>query len=112
MEQQRVVDPACKAHSKEIVRKHGRKMSGWNEILNDRLSRDSAIVSWTGVDLGYHAAVGGSKDVRQPGLTANRSHTVILATISDLPSPRVVMAVHLERCPAVSFKAMNKLLGD
>jgi hexosaminidase len=43
----------------EILRKHGRKMIGWNEILNDRLSKDSAIVSWTGVDPGYKAATGG-----------------------------------------------------
>jgi hexosaminidase len=43
----------------EIVRKHGRKMIGWNEILNDKLSKDSAIVSWTGLDPGYRAAAGG-----------------------------------------------------
>jgi hexosaminidase len=43
----------------EIVRKHGRKMIGWNEILNDKLSKDSAIVAWTGVEPGYRAAAGG-----------------------------------------------------
>ena len=51
----------------EIVRKHGRKMIGWNEILNDKLSKDSAIVSWTGSDPGYTAATGGWNVVFAPG---------------------------------------------
>jgi hexosaminidase len=43
----------------EIVRKHGRKMIGWNEILNPKLSKDSAIVAWQSVEPGYRAAAGG-----------------------------------------------------
>ncbi len=51
----------------EIVHLHGRKMIGWNEILNSKLSKDSAIVAWTGVDPGYHAAAGGWNVVFAPG---------------------------------------------
>jgi hexosaminidase len=51
----------------EILRKHGRKMIGWNEILNDKLSKDSAIMAWESDKPGYKAAAGGWDVVFCPG---------------------------------------------
>jgi hexosaminidase len=51
----------------EILRMHGRKMIGWNEILNDKLEKDSAVMAWTGLDPGYQAAAGGWNVVFAPG---------------------------------------------
>ncbi len=51
----------------EILHKHGRKMIGWNEILNDKLSKDSAIMAWQSDVPGYKAATGGWNAVFCPG---------------------------------------------
>ncbi len=51
----------------EILRKHGRKMIGWNEILNDKLSKNSAIMAWQNDVPGYKAAAGGWNVVFAPG---------------------------------------------
>ena len=37
----------------EILHKHGRKMIGWNEILHDKLPKDSAIMAWQNDVPGY-----------------------------------------------------------
>jgi hexosaminidase len=39
-----------------ILAKHHKKMIGWNEILNDKLQRTTAIMSWVGTGPGYQAA--------------------------------------------------------
>ncbi len=54
----------------QILRKHGRKMIGWNEILNDGLSKDSAIVAWQNDKWGYQAVAAGRNAVFVPGRTA------------------------------------------
>jgi hexosaminidase len=51
----------------EILRKHGRKMIGWNEILADGLSKDSAIMSWQDENPGYVAIGRGVDVVFAPG---------------------------------------------
>ena len=51
----------------EILHKHGRKMIGWNEILNDKLPKDSAIMAWQNDVPGYKAASGGWNAVFAPG---------------------------------------------
>jgi hexosaminidase len=51
----------------DILRKHGRKMIGWNEILNDGLSKDSAIVAWQSDKPGYQAVGDGRNAVFAPG---------------------------------------------
>ena len=55
------------ARYEEILRKHGRKMIGWNEILNDKLSKDAAIMAWQNDVPGYKAATGGWNVVFAPG---------------------------------------------
>ena len=42
-------------------------MIGWNEILNDKLSKDSAIMAWQNDVPGYKAAAGGWNVVFAPG---------------------------------------------
>ena len=51
----------------KIVSKHGRKMIGWEEIANDGLSRDSAIVAWHSGEPGYKALAAGRNAVFAPG---------------------------------------------
>jgi hexosaminidase len=50
-----------------IITKHGRKMIGWQEIADNRLSRDTAIMAWIGAGPGWHAAKNGSPAVMAPG---------------------------------------------
>ena len=51
----------------KILSKHGRKMIGWEEIANDGLSRDSAIVAWHSGEPGYKALAAGRDVVFAPG---------------------------------------------
>lgn len=51
----------------KILSKHGRKMIGWEEIANDGLSRDSAIVAWHSGEPGYKAVAAGRDVVFAPG---------------------------------------------
>lgn len=50
-----------------ILARHGKRMIGWNEILNDRLARTTAIMSWTGAGPGYEAVRMGFPVVMAPG---------------------------------------------
>jgi hexosaminidase len=50
-----------------ILAKHHKKMIGWNEILNDKLLRSTAIMSWVGTGPGYEAAKMGFPVVMAPG---------------------------------------------
>ncbi len=52
----------------KIVRSHGKKMIGWNEILHGgKLEQDTSIMSWIGVGPGIHAAKLGHKVIMAPG---------------------------------------------
>jgi hexosaminidase len=55
------------ARYEEILRKHGRKMIGWNEILDDKLSKSTAVMAWQNDVPGYKAATGGWNVVFCPG---------------------------------------------
>lgn len=50
-----------------IITKHGRKMIGWQEIADDRLSRDTAIMAWISAGPGWNAAKRGTPAVMAPG---------------------------------------------
>ncbi len=50
-----------------ILARHHKQMIGWNEILNDKLQRSTAIMSWTGVGPGYQAVRMGFPVVLAPG---------------------------------------------
>jgi hexosaminidase len=51
-----------------IVRSHGKKMMGWNEILHGgELKKDTAIMAWIGTGPGYHAAKKGHPVIMSPG---------------------------------------------
>lgn len=49
-----------------ILARHGKRMIGWNEILNDRLERTTTIMSWTGAGPGFEAARKGFPVVMAP----------------------------------------------
>ena len=51
----------------DILARHHKLMIGWNEILNDKLRRSTAILSWTGTAPGYQAARQGFPVVMAPG---------------------------------------------
>ena len=50
----------------KIVNKAGRKMIGWDEILETNVSQSAAIMSWTGEKAGIHASQAGHKVVMTP----------------------------------------------
>ncbi|RYX84127.1 hypothetical protein EON83_11485 [bacterium] len=50
-----------------VVARHGKKLFGWNEVMDDRLSRGTGIMSWTGAGPGYDAAKRGFPVVMIPG---------------------------------------------
>jgi hexosaminidase len=52
----------------EILRRHGRKTIGWNEILEGgNLGKDTAVMSWTSTEPGFRAARQGHPVVMSPG---------------------------------------------
>lgn len=50
----------------KIINSKGKKMMGWNEILQGGLSGDAAVMSWQGVKGGIEAAKQGHKVVMSP----------------------------------------------
>ena len=50
----------------KIVNSKGKKMMGWNEILQGGLSGDAAVMSWQGIKGGIEAAKQGHKVVMSP----------------------------------------------
>lgn len=50
-----------------ILTKHGRKMIGWQEIADDRLSKQTGIMAWIGPEPGWNAAKRGAPAVMAPG---------------------------------------------
>ncbi len=50
----------------KIINKHGKKMIGWDEILDGELDKNSAIMSWRGVSGGKKAAAAGYNVVMSP----------------------------------------------
>lgn len=50
-----------------VVARKGKKLFGWNEILDDKLSKGTGIMSWTGTGPGYNAARRGFPVVMSPG---------------------------------------------
>ncbi len=51
-----------------ILRKYGKKMVGWNEILGGgKLPKDTTVMSWTGVKPGISAAKRGYHVIMSPG---------------------------------------------
>ena len=51
----------------QIITKNGRKMIGWEEIADDRLSPDTGIMAWLGPEPGWKAAKRGAPVVMAPG---------------------------------------------
>ena len=52
----------------KIIRKHNKRMIGWNEILHGgKLEKDTTIMSWTGTGPGIHAAKHGHNVIMTPG---------------------------------------------
>lgn len=51
----------------QILAKRHKKMIGWNEIMNDKLDRTTAIMSWIGTGPGYQAAKMGFPVIMAPG---------------------------------------------
>lgn len=51
----------------KMLSSHGKKIFGWNEILDDRLDRGTGIMAWTGTGPGYAAAKKGFPVVMAPG---------------------------------------------
>ena len=52
----------------KIIRKHQKRMIGWNEILHGgKLETDTTIMSWTGTGPGIHAAKHGHNVIMTPG---------------------------------------------
>ncbi|MFI3314046.1 MAG: beta-N-acetylhexosaminidase [Rikenellaceae bacterium] len=52
--------------AEKILSKYGRKLIGWDEILEGGLPEQSAVMSWRGVDGGVKAAQQGKKIVMSP----------------------------------------------
>lgn len=50
-----------------IISKHGRKMIGWQEIADNKLSPDTGIMAWIGPGPGWNAAKRGAPAVLAPG---------------------------------------------
>lgn len=50
-----------------VVAKHGKKLFGWNEVMDDKLDKGTGIMSWTGTGPGYHAVRKGYPVVMAPG---------------------------------------------
>ncbi|TDB68154.1 beta-N-acetylhexosaminidase [Arundinibacter roseus] len=50
----------------EILKKKGKKMIGWDEILEGATNKDAAIMSWQGMKQGIEAAKGGQYVVMTP----------------------------------------------
>jgi len=51
----------------KIFAARGKKIFGWNEVLDDRLDRGTGIMAWTGAGPGYAAASKGFPVVMVPG---------------------------------------------
>lgn len=51
----------------KIFAAHGKKIFGWNEVMDDRLDRGTGIMSWIGTGPGYAAAKKGFPVVMAPG---------------------------------------------
>lgn len=51
----------------KIFAVRGKKIFGWNEVLDDRLDRGTGIMAWTGAGPGYAAAKKGFPVVMAPG---------------------------------------------
>jgi hexosaminidase len=50
----------------KIVEAHGRKLIGWDEIMDPRLPADAAVMSWRGTEGGIAAARAGHRVVMTP----------------------------------------------
>lgn len=53
-------------HIESFVRAHGRRVIGWDEILDAKPPRDTTIMSWRGMDGGTAAARGGHDAIMTP----------------------------------------------
>lgn len=50
----------------KIINKHGKKMIGWDEIIEGGLSKGATVMSWQGMKGGIHAAKEGHEVVMSP----------------------------------------------
>lgn len=48
------------------VRRHGRKIIGWDEILQGGVSKTATVMAWNGTDIGIKAARGGNHVIMTP----------------------------------------------
>lgn len=51
-----------------FLNKHGRKLLGWDEIMEGGLAPNAAVMSWRGEEGGLKAAEGGHKAIMTPGV--------------------------------------------
>jgi hexosaminidase len=56
----------CNYRVETYLKKHGRKMIGWDEVLDGGVSESTVVMSWTGVDGGIQAAKAGNDVIMTP----------------------------------------------
>lgn len=56
----------CEQRVEALLKKHGRKMIGWDEVLDGGVSESTIVMSWTGVDGGIQAAKAGNDVIMTP----------------------------------------------
>ena len=56
----------CNHRVEALLKKHGRKMIGWDEVLDGGVSESTIVMSWTGVDGGIQAAKAGNDVIMTP----------------------------------------------
>ncbi|MEL6134177.1 MAG: beta-N-acetylhexosaminidase, partial [Bacteroidota bacterium] len=78
----------------EIIQRKGKKMIGWDEILEGGLGKDAAVMSWRGIKGGIEAAQKGHPVVMSPTTHAyldytQGDHSVENPIYNDLPLEQV-----------------------
>jgi hexosaminidase len=56
----------CNHRIEALLKKHGRKMIRWDEVLDGGVSESTIVMSWTGVDGGIQAAKAGNDVIMTP----------------------------------------------
>jgi hexosaminidase len=86
---------------------HGRRVIGWDEILESRLPPDAVVMSWRGVEGAIEAAAKGHQTVLSPAPTLYLDH--IQTAAADAPPGRAgIISIR----DIYEFNPLPKELGD
>ena len=83
------------ARIEKFLNEHGRRIIGWDEILEGELAPNATVMSWRGTEGGIYAAKMGHDAIMTPTTTA-------IWTTARLRTPRTSRSTSADTCPSRS----------